>query len=85
MGCRNEGAQRGREERFHELTGMWQKELYGGEVMNGQPMKLSEDGRDVFIFPTFCDSFSCCILCCLQTLNLCLGQASKKTITIVQL
>ena len=29
-GRRNEGAQRGIEERFHELTGMWQKELYGG-------------------------------------------------------
>ena len=25
-GCRSEGAQRGREERFYELTGMWQKE-----------------------------------------------------------
>ena len=29
-GYRNEEAQRGREERFHELTGMWQKEVYGG-------------------------------------------------------
>ena len=29
-GCRNKGAQRGREEHFHELTGLRQKELYGG-------------------------------------------------------
>ena len=29
-GCRSEGAKRGREECFHERTGMWQKELHGG-------------------------------------------------------
>ena len=32
-------------------------------IMNGQ--QLSENGRDVVSFSTFCDSSSCCILCCL--------------------
>ena len=32
-------------------------------VMNGQPVKFSENGRDVS-FPTFCDGSSFCILCC---------------------
>ena len=34
-------------------------------IMKGQPVKLSENGRDVVSFPTFSDSSSCCILCCL--------------------
>ena len=34
-------------------------------IMNGQPVKLSENGRDVVSFPIFCDSSTCCILCCL--------------------
>ena len=34
-------------------------------VMNGQPVKLCEKGRDVVSSPSFCDSSSCCILCCL--------------------
>ena len=63
-GCRNEGAPSGREEHIHELTDAWQKELMVNAVMNGQPMKLSENRCDVVSFPTYMSS-SCCILCCL--------------------
>ena len=35
-------------------------------IMNGQPVKLSENGRNVVSFLTFCDSSSCCILCCME-------------------
>ena len=52
-------------------------------VLNGHQLKLFENRRDVTSFVTFHDACSCCILCCL--LSLCLRQASKKTITIVQL
>ena len=52
-------------------------------TMNGQPVKLCENGRDVISFLAFCDSSSCYILCCMQTIKMCSGQASKKTFTIV--
>ena len=39
-------------------------------IMNVQPVKLFENGRDVVSFLTFCDSSSCCILRCLWTIEL---------------
>lgn len=54
-------------------------------IINRKPVQFFENGCDVVSFVTLHDSSSCGILCCLQTFNLCLGQASKKTFTIVQL
>ena len=48
-------------------------------VFKRKPMQFSENWRDVVSFHTFHDSFIRCILYCLQTFNLVLGQASKKT------
>ena len=30
-------------------------------ILNGQPVKLSENGHDVVSFLAFCDSSSCCL------------------------
>ena len=78
-GCRNEGSRRSRKSISMNRQVCGRKNFMVDAAMNRQPVKLSENGRDVISFPTFCDSSRCCILCCLYTLNLCLGQASKES------
>ena len=51
--------------------------------MTEKAFSYSWKRRDVVSCPAFCEIWSCCILCYLQTFKLCLGQATKKTDTIV--
>ena len=51
MGCKN-GVQSFREDRFHELTSMRQKEVYGGCCLE-QTVNFSENGCDVVSFLNF--------------------------------